>query len=126
RPPSGPTGDLAALAELDEASLLGGLRERFLRQQVYVSAGGTGRGLAAEGALSPDRVSPHRQTSVGDILIAMNPFQPLPLYGREVCEQYLRQETGTLPPHIFAVASRAYHAMLGRGGGGPRSQCIVI
>ncbi|NXV85827.1 MYO16 protein, partial [Calonectris borealis] len=58
RPPPGAAGDLAALAQLDEAALLGGLRERFLRQQVY--------------------------TDVGDILIAMNPFQPLPLYGREV------------------------------------------
>ncbi|KAF1509411.1 Unconventional myosin-IXa, partial [Eudyptula minor] len=100
RPPSEAAGDLAAQAELDEAALLGGLRERFLRQQVY--------------------------TDVGDILIAMNPFQPLPLYGREVSERYRHQETGTLPPHIFAVASRAYHAMLGRRGGRPQSQCIVI
>ena len=35
----GAAGDLAALAELDEASLLDALRDRFLRQQVYVSAG---------------------------------------------------------------------------------------
>ncbi|KAM6364146.1 myosin-IIIb-like isoform 2-T2 [Pluvialis apricaria] len=93
-----PAGDLASLSELDEASLLGGLRERFLRQQ----------------------------TDVGDILIAMNPFQPLPLYGREVSERYRHHQTGTLPPHIFSVASRAYHAMLGHRGGGPQSQCIVI
>ncbi|XP_063996285.1 myosin-IIIb-like isoform X2 [Pogoniulus pusillus] len=97
-PLAGADGNLAALAELDEAVLLDGLRERFLRQQ----------------------------TDIGDILIAMNPFQPLPLYGREVSERYRHHEKGTLPPHIFAVASRAYHAMLGRGGGGPRSQCIVI
>ncbi|NXY74592.1 MYO9A protein, partial [Glareola pratincola] len=95
-----PPGDLASLSELDEASLLVGLRERFLRQQVY--------------------------TDIGDILVAMNPFQPLPLYGREVSERYRHPQTGTLPPHIFAVASRAYHAMLGHRGGGPRSQCIVI
>ncbi|NXA32296.1 MYO9A protein, partial [Eudromia elegans] len=93
-------GDLAALAELDEAALLGSLRERFLRQQVY--------------------------TDVGDILIAMNPFQCLPLYGREVSERYRRHERGTLPPHIFAVADRAYHAMLGRHAAEPRSQCVVI
>ncbi|XP_009581203.1 PREDICTED: unconventional myosin-VIIa-like, partial [Fulmarus glacialis] len=43
-----------------------------------------------------------------------------------VSERYRHQETGTLPPHIFAVASRAYHAMLGHRGGGPRSPCIVI
>ncbi|NXK40086.1 MYOJ protein, partial [Piprites chloris] len=57
-PPSGRAGDLAALSELDEAALLSGLRERFLRQHIY--------------------------TDIGDILIAVNPFQPLPLYGREV------------------------------------------
>ncbi|XP_069736576.1 myosin-IIIb-like [Phaenicophaeus curvirostris] len=89
-------GDLAALPELDEASLLRGLRERFLRQLPY--------------------------TDIGDILIAMNPFQPLPLYGTDVSERYREPTVGTLPPHIFAVASRAYHAMLGCGG----SQCIVI
>ncbi|NXA06439.1 MYOJ protein, partial [Sapayoa aenigma] len=57
-PQPGGAGDLAALAELDEPALLTGLRERFLRQHIY--------------------------TDIGDILIAMNPFQPLPLYGREV------------------------------------------
>ncbi|XP_068857704.1 myosin-IIIb-like [Aphelocoma coerulescens] len=95
-----PPGDLAALAELDEAALLAGLRERFLQQHIY--------------------------TDIGDILVAMNPFQPLPLYGREVSERYRRLQTDALPPHIFAVASRAYHSMLGRGGGGPRNQCILI
>ncbi|NWS73864.1 MYO9 protein, partial [Crotophaga sulcirostris] len=65
-------------------------------------------------------------TDIGDILIAMNPFQPLPLYGREVSEKYRQLPVGMLPPHIFAVASRAYHAMLGSGGGVPRSQSIVI
>ncbi|XP_054033797.1 unconventional myosin-VIIa [Dryobates pubescens] len=99
-PLAGADGNLAVLANLDEAVLLDGLRERFLRQQVY--------------------------TDIGDILIAMNPFQPLPLYGREVSERYRQHERGTLPPHIFAVASRAYRAMLGHGGCGPRSQCIVI
>ncbi|XP_047908233.2 myosin-IIIb-like isoform X1 [Anser cygnoides] len=99
-PPAGSAGNLAALSELDEASLLRGLRERFLRQQVY--------------------------TDVGDILIALNPFQPLQLYGREVSEQYRCHDEGSLPPHIFAVADRAYHAMLGRRGARPQSQCIVI
>ncbi|KAJ7417754.1 myosin-IIIb [Willisornis vidua] len=99
-PLSAGVGDLAVLAELDEAALLAGLRERFLSQHIY--------------------------TAVGDILIAMNPFEPLPLYGREVAERYRRLQTDSLPPHIFAVAARAYHAMLGRGGGGPRNQCILI
>ncbi|NWH51775.1 MYO9A protein, partial [Fregata magnificens] len=65
-------------------------------------------------------------TDVGDILIAMNPFQPLPLYRREVSKQYRCHEMGTLPSRIFAVADWAYHTMLGRWGAGPQSQCIVI
>ncbi|XP_072716645.1 unconventional myosin-Ig-like isoform X1 [Ciconia boyciana] len=107
RPQSGAAGDLAALAELDEATLLSGLPERFLRQQVY--------------------------TDVGDILIAMKPFQPLPLHRREVSasgpppaglhcpqplhhlsitgspqvsEQYRFHEMGTLPPRIFTIADK--------------------
>lgn len=111
---------------------------------------GAGAGAGAAGGAGLTGFSPLCQTDVGDILIAMNPFQPLPLYGREVsprgpppagprspqpphrlsapqvAERYRHPETGTLPPHIFAVASRAYHAMLGRRGGGPRSQSIVI
>ncbi|NXJ70191.1 MYO16 protein, partial [Rostratula benghalensis] len=65
-------GDLASLSELDEASLLAGLRERFLRQQVY--------------------------TDIGDILVAMNPFQPLPLYGREVSPRGPRAGRAPLLP----------------------------
>lgn len=45
---AGAAGDLAALAELDEAALLGALRDRFLRQQIYVSAG-AGRGARGSG-----------------------------------------------------------------------------
>ncbi|NWT44505.1 MYO16 protein, partial [Rissa tridactyla] len=70
-----PPGDLASLSELDEASLLGGLRERFLRQQVY--------------------------TDIGDILVAMNPFQPLPLYGREVSPRGPAPAGPRCPPHPF-------------------------
>lgn len=84
QPPAGSMGNLAALAELDEASLLQGLRERFLRQQVYVSAaGGRGGGPGRRGA-GHTALPSRRQTDVGDILIALNPFQPLQLYGREV------------------------------------------
>lgn len=85
QPPAGSVGNLAALAELDEASLLQGLRERFLRQQVYVSAaGGRGGGGPGRRGAGLTALSSRLQTDVGDILIALNPFQPLQLYGREV------------------------------------------
>ncbi|NXN99633.1 MYO9A protein, partial [Rhinopomastus cyanomelas] len=98
--PAAAGDDLTTLSELDETAVLRGLRERFLRQQLY--------------------------TNVGDILIAMNPFQPLPLYGSEVSDRYRHHDTSVLAPHIFAVASRAYHAVQGLGGGWPQNQCIVI
>ncbi|TFJ98184.1 butyrophilin-like protein 2 [Platysternon megacephalum] len=92
--------DLAALEELDEARLLQNLSGRFLQQRVY--------------------------TYIGDILIAMNPFQSLPLYEKPVSEKYQNHDKGILPPHIFAIADRAYQAMLGHLATGPQNQCIVI
>ncbi|XP_065262660.1 unconventional myosin-IXb-like [Emys orbicularis] len=96
----GGADDLAALEELDEARLLQNLSSRFLQQRVY--------------------------TYIGDILIAVNPFQSLPLYEKPVSEKYQNHDKGTLPPHIFAIADRAYQAMLGHLATGPQNQCIVI
>uniref|UniRef100_A0A4W3IJX8 Myosin-IIIb-like n=1 Tax=Callorhinchus milii TaxID=7868 RepID=A0A4W3IJX8_CALMI len=64
-------------------------------------------------------------TYVGDILIAINPFKYLPLYEKTVSEKY-KCSTNGLPPHIFAVAFRAYQSMLGRLASGSKNQCIVI
>uniref|UniRef100_A0AAY4AW28 Uncharacterized protein n=1 Tax=Denticeps clupeoides TaxID=299321 RepID=A0AAY4AW28_9TELE len=63
-----------------------------------------------------------QQTYIGDILVALNPFKYLPLYEKEVG----RPLKSALPPHIFAVADRAYQSMLGRLAAGPKNQCIVI
>ncbi|KAL7848264.1 hypothetical protein AOLI_G00229820 [Acnodon oligacanthus] len=92
--------DLASLSELDEKSLLESLTGRFSRNHIY--------------------------TYIGDILVAVNPFKQLPLYEKEVSERYKCHEKSSLPPHIFAVADRAYQSMLGRLGTGPKNQCIVI
>ncbi|XP_034168493.2 myosin-IIIb isoform X1 [Pangasianodon hypophthalmus] len=92
--------DLASLADLDEKSLLESLTTRFSHSHIY--------------------------TYIGDILVAVNPFKQLPLYGKEVSEKYKCHEKTALPPHIFAVADRAYQSMLGRLATGPKNQCIVI
>uniref|UniRef100_A0A674AJV0 Myosin-IIIb-like n=1 Tax=Salmo trutta TaxID=8032 RepID=A0A674AJV0_SALTR len=92
--------DLAALSDLDEQSLLESLSQRFRQDRIY--------------------------TYIGDILVAINPFKYLPLYEKEVSERYKYHEKTKLPPHIFAVADRAYQSMLGRLATGPRNQCIVI
>ncbi|XP_030048618.1 myosin-IIIa [Microcaecilia unicolor] len=92
--------DLAGLPELDEELLLETLLSRFREQKIY--------------------------TYIGDILIAINPFCTLPLYEKSVSEMYKNHDKSLLPPHIFAVAARAYEAMRGRWATGPQNQCIVI
>ncbi|XP_066567547.1 myosin-IIIb isoform X2 [Amia ocellicauda] len=92
--------DLAALSDLDEARLLESLGRRFQHDRIY--------------------------TYIGDILIAINPFKYLPIYEKPVSEKYKCHEKKSLPPHIFAVADRAYQSLLGRLATGPRNQCIVI
>ncbi|KAK7125339.1 hypothetical protein R3I93_020882 [Phoxinus phoxinus] len=92
--------DLANLSELDEKSLLEVLTGRFTQNLIY--------------------------TYIGDILVAINPFKYLSIYEKQVSERYKCHEKKSLPPHIFAVADRAYQSMLGRLATGPKNQCIVI
>ena len=70
---------------------------------------------------------------MGPILIALNPFCCLPLYGEAVMLQYLRAggggAGGGLPPHIFAEAQAALqglHALDGSNGSGARDQALVV
>jgi myosin-5 len=59
-------------------------------------------------------------TYTGSILIAVNPFAPMPhLYGAHMMEQYRGAPLGELSPHVYAIADAAYGAM--RAGGRPQS-----
>ena len=68
-------------------------------------------------------------TWAGAVLISVNPFEPALLgssaFGRDVMKTYAEASgtaLGKLPPHIFALAERAFSAMLGTGA----PQAIVI
>eukprot|EP00887_Chlorella_sp_A99_P006772 scaffold2.g6772.t1 len=62
-------------------------------------------------------------TCAGSILIAVNPFQPMPhLYGAHMMEQYRECVLGDLSPHVYAVAEDAYRQMRRDG----RSQSILV
>lgn len=51
-------------------------------------------------------------TNVGTIVIAVNPYQRLPIYTEEVKDKYIHRGTKTeMPPHVFNVGFNAFKKM---------------
>uniref|UniRef100_A0A673NHI7 Unconventional myosin-Vb-like n=1 Tax=Sinocyclocheilus rhinocerous TaxID=307959 RepID=A0A673NHI7_9TELE len=78
--------DLTALSYLHEPAVLHNLKVRFLE-------------------------SNHIYTYCGIVLVAINPYEQLQIYGEEVINAYTGQNMGDMDPHIFAVAEEAYKQM---------------
>ncbi|XP_074064785.1 unconventional myosin-Vb isoform X1 [Macrotis lagotis] len=78
--------DLTALSYLHEPAVLHNLKVRFLE-------------------------SNHIYTYCGIVLVAINPYEQLPIYGQDVIYAYSGQNMGDIDPHIFAVAEEAYKQM---------------
>eukprot|EP00804_Cyclotella_cryptica_P003662 CCRYP_016569-RA/>CCRYP_016569-RA protein AED:0.04 eAED:0.04 QI:431/1/1/1/1/1/9/1790/1334 len=92
--------DLIGLTHLHEPAILHALRVRYEEDVIY--------------------------TSTGPILIAINPFKPMNVYGEKVMEKYRLQGEGLaavttkpgandksrLPPHVYLTADDAYRAMM--------------
>uniref|UniRef100_A0A8B9LQV8 Unconventional myosin-VI n=1 Tax=Astyanax mexicanus TaxID=7994 RepID=A0A8B9LQV8_ASTMX len=52
------------------------------------------------------------RTFVANILIAVNPYYDIPkLYAPETIKSYQGRSLGTLPPHVYAIADKAYRDM---------------
>ena len=47
----------------------------------------------------------------GIVLVAVNPYENIPLYGNEIVQAYHGQEMGDMDPHVFAVAEEAFKRM---------------
>uniref|UniRef100_A0A8C8IZS2 Unconventional myosin-VI n=1 Tax=Oncorhynchus tshawytscha TaxID=74940 RepID=A0A8C8IZS2_ONCTS len=78
--------DNCSLMYLNEATLLNNIRVRYSKDKIY--------------------------TFVANILIAVNPYVDLPkLYAPETIKQYHGRSLGTLPPHVYAIADKAYRDM---------------
>ncbi|XP_036109240.1 myosin-IIIb [Molossus molossus] len=88
--------DLVNLEVLDEDAIIRQLQKRYVDLLIY--------------------------TYVGDILIALNPFQNLSIYSPQFSRLYHGVKRASNPPHIFASADAAYQCMVTFS----KDQCIVI
>uniref|UniRef100_A0A670Z8R8 Myosin VC n=1 Tax=Pseudonaja textilis TaxID=8673 RepID=A0A670Z8R8_PSETE len=89
--------DLTALSYLHEPAVLHNLRVRFVESRLIY-------------------------TYSGIILVAINPYKELPIYGDAIIHAYSGQNMGDMDPHIFAVAEEAYKQMARND----RNQSIIV
>lgn len=61
-------------------------------------------------------------TFIGEVVVSMNPYKNLPIYGKDTIEQYKGRELYERPPHLFSIADAAYKAMKRRC----KDTCIMI
>ncbi|XP_026356001.1 unconventional myosin-Ia [Ursus arctos] len=88
--------DLVLLEPLEQGSLLKNLQQRYEHKEIY--------------------------TYIGNVLISVNPYQQLPIYGPEFIAKYRDYTFYELQPHIYALANVAYQSLRDRD----RDQCILI
>lgn len=112
--------DMISLGDLHESGILRNLLIRYNDNVIYVSA--TSRATTVKWGLSTFIFLSFIQTYTGSILVAVNPYQILPIYTLEQIKLYKDRKIGELPPHIFAIGDNAYNNMRRY----QQDQCIII
>ena len=69
--------DLTLLEKLEEASMMDNIQKRFEKDRIY--------------------------TSIGDVIIAFNPYKKIDIYGDKVLQMYKGKNIYELPPHMYDV-----------------------
>ncbi|KAK3604422.1 hypothetical protein CHS0354_008749 [Potamilus streckersoni] len=78
--------DLTSLSYLNEPEVLYNLKVRFLDTRTIY-------------------------TYCGIVLVAINPYEQLEIYGNDIIHAYSGQDMGAMDPHIYAVAEEAFKRM---------------
>ncbi|XP_055493758.1 unconventional myosin-Ib isoform X3 [Leucoraja erinacea] len=89
-------GDSVLLEPLTEDTFLENLKKRFDHCEIY--------------------------TYIGDVVISVNPYRPLPIYTPAKVEEYRNRNFYELSPHIYALADEAYRSLRDQD----KDQCILI
>ncbi|XP_048581655.1 unconventional myosin-Va isoform X2 [Nematostella vectensis] len=89
--------DLTTLSYLHEPAVLHNLNVRFIQSNAIY-------------------------TYCGIVLVAINPYEELPLYGPDIVAAYRGRSMGDMDPHIFAVAEDAFQSMIRD----ERNQSVIV
>lgn len=61
-------------------------------------------------------------TFIGEVVVSVNPYRQMDIYGKDTVDAYRGRELYENPPHLYSVSDAAYKAMKRRA----KDTCIVI
>lgn len=89
-------GDFVLMDETTKEAFMKNLKLRFQKERIY--------------------------TYIGEVLVSVNPYKTLNIFGNDKIQEYKMREMYERPPHLFALSDAAYRTMKRRS----EDTCIVI